>query len=170
MANILQRILTEGDKRTSIWNSYNDLYTLLDKVKDQTFKELRDEFDKYEKITKKYKKLKEIDDAVWNMYDYSLEGMNKWCEDDCIFTLNKKLCKTNCITRSKGKEISSNVCSLCLDTHHVKHTIKTSCGHYFGKPCFAALAKHKFYDDKSVVTCPYCRSNVSSLSQFKYKK
>jgi hypothetical protein len=170
MANILQQILTEDDHRSSTWNEFNDLYTLLDKVKDETFKEVVDEFDKHEKFTKKYKKLKEIDDAVWNMYTYALEGMNKWCEDDYLFTLNKKLCKTNCITRSKGKEISSNVCSLCLDTHDVKHLIKTSCGHYFGKPCFAALTKHKFENDESHVTCPYCRSNVATLCQFKYKK
>ena len=169
MANILQRILREDELRSSMWNTFNDLYTLLDNIKDETFTEVKDEYNKHEKITKKYKKLKEIDDAVWEMSDYSLDGMNKYCEDDYLFTLDKKLCKTNYITRSKGKEISSNVCSLCLDTHDVKHMIKTSCGHYFGKSCFAALTKHKFNNDDTEITCPYCRNNISTLCQFKYK-
>ena len=170
MSNILQQILTEDEHRSLTWNTFNDLFTLLDNLKDETFKEVVNEFNKYNKITKKYIKLKEIDDVVWDMYDYSVDGMNKWCEDDYLFRLDKKLCKTNCITRNKGNEISSNVCSLCLDTHDVKHKIKTSCGHYFGKSCFAAFMKHKFNnDDSSVITCPYCRSNVTSLTRFKYK-
>lgn len=69
--------------------------------------------------------------------------MKKLCENDCLFTLDKNLCSTTNDTRNKGAKIAyNNCCSICLNTHDLKHLIKTSCGHYFGKQCFAALLKH----------------------------
>lgn len=105
--------------------------------------------------------------------NYNIQVCDNWIQ--YLFTLNKSICKTNYITRNKGKEISSNMCSVCLDTHDAKHIVKTSCGHYFGKPCFATLIKQQFNFNKYVfksyhVKCPYCRSNVVTLCQFKYKK
>jgi hypothetical protein len=169
MQNILQRINELDDKRSDTWKQYYALYETFDKVKTDTFSAVVEEFDKYNKCTKKYKKLKELDDMVWEVYDNAVEGINIWVNDDHLFTLDKKLCSTKRVTKNKGTKIAENVCSLCLENHDIKHLIKTTCGHYFGKQCFAALIKHKFLSDETIITCPNCRSCDYSLQQFKYK-
>jgi hypothetical protein len=169
MQNILQYICEIDNNRSKIWNDYWELHETFDKLKDETFNSVREEFDKNQKITKKFKKLKEIDDLTWELHDIALEGISLWINDDYLFTLDNKLCSTSHITRTKGAIIASNECSLCLETHDVRHLIKTSCGHYFGKKCFALLLKNKFFEDETIIRCPNCRNNAVTLQQFKYK-
>lgn len=171
MQNIIHKISELDDNRSVTWNQFNNLYNEFSKIHEESFSKLQEEFDKHIKFTKKFKKLHEVNNVIWEVYEEALDGMNKWCENDCLFTLDKKLCSTIHVTRSKGAKLEAvHECSLCLHTHELKHLVKTSCGHYFGKPCFAALIRHKFYNDDTLVTCPNCRSNDFSLQHFKYKK
>jgi len=170
MQNILERINELDEKRSDNWEQCYQLYETFDKVRSDTFSEVENEFNKYKKFTQKFKKLKEVDDMVWEVCDNALEGLNKWVNDDHLFTLDKKLCSTTKVTKSKGKKIEDNICSLCLENHDIKHLIKTTCGHYFGKQCFAALMKHRWSKDETIISCPNCRSSQYSLEQFKYKK
>jgi hypothetical protein len=171
MNNVLKNICDLDDKRSITWNQYNNLYKDFSKMHDESFSALTKEFEQHEKFTKKYKQLDEVNKTIWEVYEDAIDGMNKWCENDNLFTLDKKVCSTAHVTRNKAAKIAAeNCCSMCLDTHDIKHLIKTSCGHYFGKQCFASLLKHKFYANIEVITCPNCRSNNFSLQQFKYKK
>jgi hypothetical protein len=171
MTNILKQICELDENRSLTFKQFNNLYEDCDKLHNETFSAINEEYDKYIKCTKKYKHLVEVNDFIWEIYDDALEGMNKYSGSDNIFTLDKKLCSTIYVTRNKGaKIVAKNCCSMCLDTHDLKHLVKTSCGHYFGKQCFAALLKHKYYDDEEVITCPNCRLDDFSLQKFKYKK
>ena len=172
MQNVLKSICDLDKIRSQKWDEYYSLHETFDKVKDETFQSLIEEFQKHVKFTKKYKKLKEIDDLTWQLYDDAIDGINAHVEHDNLFTLNKKLCSTAYVTRTKGARISAtNECSLCLESHDVKHLVKTSCGHYFGKKCFAALLRNKFSEyDEEIVRCPNCRNDAVTLCQFKYKK
>jgi len=168
---VLKQINVLDDNRSTTWNQYNNLYEDFSKMQHESSSALKKEFDKQLKITKKFEHLRQVDETIWEIYDEAIDGMNKWCENDHLFTLDKRLCRTAHVTRSKGKKIEEiNECSLCLNKHSLKHLIKTSCGHYFGKPCFAELIKHNFYNNDTLDTCPNCRSNYFSLQQFKYKK
>jgi hypothetical protein len=171
MQNVLKSICELDKERSKNWDDYYDLFNKLSKEKDKTFKSLVEEFNKHEKFTSKYKKLKDIDELTWQLYHASLDGLNLWVEDDHLFTLNNKLCSTAHVTRTKGAKISAtNDCSLCLESHDLRHLVKTSCGHYFGKKCFAALLKNRFEEHDSTIKCPNCRNDGVTLQQFKYKK
>jgi hypothetical protein len=171
METILNQINNLDDDRSTTWHQFNDLYKDFSKIQEESFSALKEEFDKNSKVTTKFQKLREVDETIWAIYDEAIDGLKNWCENDHLFTLDKKLCSTARVTRTKGKKIEEmNECSLCLNKHNLKHLIKTSCGHYFGKSCFAALIKHNFYNDDALLTCPNCRSNYASLQQFKYKK
>ena len=171
MQNVLKTIWELDDQRSEKWNEYWELHEKFDKIKDETFKSLVEEFEKHNKITSKYNKLKDIDELAWYLYEAALDGVNLWVEDSQLFTLNTKLCSTAHVTRTKGAKIASTYeCSLCLETHDLKHLVKTSCRHYFGKKCFAALLKNNFYVENQKIRCPNCRNDDITLQQFKYKK
>jgi hypothetical protein len=169
MTNVLHTIHAIDNKRTEIWNEWEKLYEKFDTIKDQTFSALQEEFNKHIKFTKKWNQLKNVDDATWEVYDNAVDNMNQWCNDPS-FTLDKKVCATATITRSKGSQIATNTCSLCLETHDTKHAIRTSCGHYFGKKCFAAFLRHKYFADELDFSCPNCRQTNVTLTHFKFKK
>jgi len=171
MKNVLKTICELDEQRSQKWNEYYSLHKAFDKIKDETFKCVKEEYHKHESFTKKYKKLKAIDDLTWELYDCAVDGINHWVEDDHLFTLNNKLCSTAHVTRTKGSKLSAdNECSLCLESHELRHLVKTSCGHYFGKKCFAALLRNKFDADETIIRCPNCRNDGVTLQQFKYKK
>jgi hypothetical protein len=79
---------------------------------------------------------------------------------------NTPLKKT--ITKTKKKQIESEVCSICLDAHTYKNVIQINCSHVFGKSCFQKLSvvrKRKHF----VVKCPLCRTECTKYSLFKLK-
>jgi hypothetical protein len=199
MSTIIKQFERKLDELRVIHNEYRKLDDLLKKIKDELDEYTDNIYVEYTKLLGESRRLHkegldtdEIDleiitasniidksydtwDLINDMNDSVLDYLIQLCDnmDKYLFTLNKSICKTNYITKNKGKEISSNMCSVCLDTHDAKHIVKTSCGHYFGKPCFATLIKQKFKFGKFEshhVKCPYCRSNVVTLCQFKYKK
>jgi hypothetical protein len=199
MSTIIKQIESKLYELRVIDNEYNKLSDLLEKITDELGEYSDNIYVKYNKLSCESRRLNkegldtdEIDleiiatrniidktfdtrDLIHDMHDSVLDYLSQLCDnmDKYLFTLNKSICKTNYITKNKGKEISSNMCSVCLDIHDAKHIVRTSCGHYFGKPCFATLIKQKFKFGKFEthhVKCPYCRSNVVTLCQFKYKK
>jgi hypothetical protein len=79
----------------------------------------------------------------------------------------------NRISRAKRKSLENEMCSICLDTHHYKYIVRTSCGHIFGKCCFQSHLKaiNKKNDTYDLITCcPMCRSTELSITLFAMKK
>ena len=170
MSNILKEISNLDKQRSAKWQEYYDLFERFHREKESTFSAVKEEYNNTESITKKYKHLRELDDVVWQVYDNAVDGLNKYVENDHLFTLNSKICTPCYISRKKATQIEANTCSLCLESHSIKHIVRTSCGHIFGKQCFAALMRHKYYEDIKQIGCPNCRANNYSLCVFKYKK
>ena len=181
MENILQKLGTLYDKRHETWLHFSDFYDEFTQIYDESYSGLTEEFNKYDrisedktkkraKIMKKINQKKDIDDFICDIWSDTIDQMNIYCEYDDLFTIDNKYCSTAHITRSKGINIADNCCSLCLENHDIKHLIRTSCGHYYGKSCFAEFVKHCFYEDEEKFKCPNCRCEEFSIQQFKYKK
>ena len=175
MQNILQKVSRRDEERSKCWNEYHKLYKKMGKIHDVTFSDLRSEFEKYNTFSKKYKKIEEEEKLCWEIYEEALNGMNTWASNEMfekLFTLDKRSCSTLYVTRKKGAQLKDdNCCSMCMESHDIKHIVKTSCGHYFGKQCFASLMKHQYYKNNSkTINCPNCRCQEFTLQQFKYKK
>jgi len=181
MENILQKLTTLYDKRHETWLQFSDFYDIFTPIHDERFSGLTEEMNKYDKIPedelkkrkkmfKKFLKRKSVDDFIWDIYSDVVDQMNIYCENDNLFIIDRKYCSTAHITRSKGKNLADNCCSLCLENHDIKNLIRTSCGHYYGKSCFSEFVKHCFYEDENKFKCPNCRCDEFSIQQFKYKK
>jgi len=179
--NLLKKLNTLYDKQHNLWKDFDNVYTEFTPIHNESYNGLMEELDKHEKIpedkkrkrSKNLKKLyylRDVDDFISDIWSYAINHIIKFCEYDKLFTIDKKYCSTAHITRTKGKKLSDNCCSLCLENHDIKHMIRTSCGHYFGKSCFAEFVKHCFYEDKDKFKCPNCRCDEFSIQQFKYKK
>jgi hypothetical protein len=61
-----------------------------------------------------------------------------------------------------------DVCIICMDTHAVKDTLLTCCGHRFGRDCFKM-----WHNQRSIMNmcmnCPMCK-NYKNLSVTKYEE
>jgi len=71
------------------------------------------------------------------------------------------------ITKTKRKQVESEVCSFCLDTHTYKNVIQLNCSHVFGKVCFREWLVQK--RRHVVMKCPLCRTELTTYSLFKMK-
>ena len=55
-------------------------------------------------------------------------------------------------------------CAICLDSHSKFESIKTECGHLFGKECYTQWMK-----SKGNKTCPSCRHACKCVTIFKVR-
>jgi len=179
--NILKRLNTLYDKQRETWKQFANFYTEFTPIHHESHNGLMRELDKHDNIPENKKRkrsknlkklyyLRDVDDFIWDIWSDSIDHMKIFCKYDKLFTIDKKYCSTAHITRTKGKKLADNCCSLCLENHDIKHMIRTSCGHYFGKSCFAEFVKHCFCDYEEKIKCPNCRCDSFSIQQFKYKK
>lgn len=82
-------------------------------------------------------------------------------------------CRTTTQTKQNVIHVSGEVlrqptedlCSICFDTHLLKDTVQTSCGHKIGKKCFG-LWKKRCTQSHVVMTCPVCRTKKPKTSCF----
>jgi len=63
------------------------------------------------------------------------------------------------------RQLTDDVCSICFDTHLMKDTVQTSCGHKIGKKCIDLWKKH-CRQSHLVLTCPVCRTKKPQLFCF----
>ena len=82
MSNILKEISNLDKQRSAKWQEYYDLFERFHREKESTFSAVKEEYNKTESITKKYKHLRELDDVVWQVYDNAVDGLNKYVEND----------------------------------------------------------------------------------------
>ena len=170
-------------------NKYFDIYNYgishySDKLRDETYgsenyykikEKMDDLYNKHHALEKPNKILRYQVDIYWEISQYYLDKWNKIMKydpktrdfEELYFTKkNTPLKKT--ITKTKKKQIESEVCSICLDPHTYKNVIQLNCSHIFGKACFQKLSvvrKRKYF----VVKCPLCRTECTKYSLFKLK-
>jgi hypothetical protein len=129
----------------------------------QIKKKMDNLYNKYYALQKSNKILKYEADILWEISKYYLDKWNKVMKKKKKDTSLKKT-----ITKTKRKQIESEVCSICLDTHSYKNVIQLNCSHVFGKVCFQKLLvvqKRKHF----VMKCPLCRTEPTKYSLFKMK-
>jgi len=61
-----------------------------------------------------------------------------------------------------------DVCIICMDTHAIKDTVLTCCGHRFGTDCYKKWQKQRTRM-KMCMNCPMCK-NEKDLSVTKYEE
>ena len=170
MSDILQQIYILDKERIKEWKKYYKMFNVFFEIGQKTFSNVKKEYIRTNHIiTDEYKRLEGLNNIITDIYELALFYVNKLSlPSNSLFSLNK-FCKSSIyVTKKKGVKIaSSNVCSLCLENHKIKDVVKTSCGHYFGKLCFANLVKHGYEKRSNKIICPNCRSKKYSLLCFK---
>jgi hypothetical protein len=61
-----------------------------------------------------------------------------------------------------SNELLEECCSICCDHHHKTDSVRTSCGHCFGKECFEKWENVQ-NEKESEIICPMCRTNVKYI-------
>ena len=93
-------------------------------------------------------------------------------EEERKLKKHKKLSKrgNSKIVMDPIKQPQTQECSICFENHSYNDLIKTSCGHYFGHSCYNKWIQISVeQNEDNVVTCPYCRTENPSFSQYKEK-
>jgi hypothetical protein len=132
-------------------------------------------YNKHYALQKPNQILKYEVDILWEISCYYLDKFNKVMKydpktkdfEELYFTKKNTPLKKK-ITKTKKKQLESEVCSICLDTHTYKNVIQLNCSHVFGKVCFQKLlqrSEEKGCDSK----CPLCRTASTKYSLFKVK-
>jgi len=170
-------------------NKYNDIYFYgidyySNKLKDEptgsdTYYKIKEKMDdlynKYYELEKRNKILDYESTIYWEISQYYLDKHNKLMKynlktrdfDDFYFTKKDTPLKT--ITKTKRKQLESEVCSICLETHTYKNMIQLNCSHIFGKGCFQKILQRAAEKDTHS-KCPLCRTKCcKKYSLFKMK-
>ena len=100
------------------------------------------------------------------------------------------------ITKSLGAAkldvLNDDVCGICMETHTLRESVHTSCGHCFGVDCYKIYLEHAqahgaqllarrdaqtnaqyqhvlahMYQDTQAYACPMCRTKNPSLTAYK---
>lgn len=72
------------------------------------------------------------------------------------------------LTRKELEAPMDDVCIICMDTHAIKNTVLTCCGHRFGTDCYNRWHKQRTRM-KMCMNCPMCK-NEKNLSVTKYEE
>jgi hypothetical protein len=72
------------------------------------------------------------------------------------------------LTRKELEAPMEDVCIICMDTHAIKDTLLTCCGHRFGTDCFKTWHNQRIRM-KMCMNCPMCK-NEKDLSVTKYEE
>lgn len=139
-------------------------------------KQKRDDlYNKHYALEKPIKILKFEVDIYWEISCYYLEKWNQFVKYDFItrnikdFYFTKKDTPRKTITKTKRKQLETDVCAICLDTHTYKNMIQLNCSHIFGKGCIQKLLQ-KAKEKDIVSKCPLCRTECcEKYALFKMK-
>jgi hypothetical protein len=72
------------------------------------------------------------------------------------------------LTRKELEAPMDDICIICMDTHAIKDTVLTCCGHRFGTDCYKTWHKQRTRM-KMCMNCPMCK-NEKDLSVTKYEE
>ena len=162
-------------------NEYYDIYNYgisyySDKLNDEPYgsdnyykikEKMDDLYNKHHALEKPIKILKFEVDIYWEISSYYLDKMTKHCKKK-INKFTKKDTPLKTITKTKRKQLESELCPICLDTHTYKTVIQLNCSHIFGKCCIQNLLQRS--EKKGTdLKCPLCRSECKKYSLFKMK-
>ena len=156
------------------WNKLKDEPTSSDNY--YKIKKKRDDlYNKHHALEKPNKILDYEATIYWEIACYYLNIHNKLMKynlktrdfDDFYFTKKDTPLKT--ITKTKKKQLESEACSICLETHTYKNMMQLSCSHIFGKGCIRKLLRKA--EEKDIAPkCPLCRTECcKKYSLFKMK-
>ena len=123
--------------------------------KEQKSKEIRETYAiPYANLEIKIKELKgretEVKNKIKNVCKLRLVGCFKF----------KK------ISNKQKKRLTTEICSICCDTHKINDLLTTRCKHHFGECCFSKYIEHKL-ENEMTLYCPLCR-NDNILQVVKY--
>lgn len=90
-------------------------------------------------------------------------------DNDDFISVSLPPLKTYAVKASEVNLPMDDVCSICQENHGKCDTIRTSCDHIFGQPCFLqwVSTQHKKH---SVLCCPLCRTENPSYHGFRPRK
>jgi hypothetical protein len=167
MSDILQQVYILDKNRRNEWKEYYKMFNVFFEMGNKIFSNVKKEYNKHQ-LSDEYRRLVELDELISDINNWALVYVNKLeLPNNNLFLLNKFCKSTIHVTKKKGNNVTSDVCSLCLERHKIKDVVKTCCGHYFGKLCFANLVKHEYNKRSNKVKCPNCRNKKYSLQCFK---
>jgi hypothetical protein len=58
---------------------------------------------------------------------------------------------------------AQNPCAICMDTHLMRHSVITSCGHCFGQDCLQGWRQHNTAH-QYMLPCPLCKAKITSIT------
>ena len=76
-----------------------------------------------------------------------------------------KLTKTKALSAVKLNVRNEDNCGICMESHTLRDSVHTSCGHCFGSVCYEIMLKHNLNSG-----CPMCRAPKPCLTFYKQRK
>ena len=76
-----------------------------------------------------------------------------------------KLTKTKALSAAKLDVRNEDNCGICMESHTLRDSVHTSCGHCFGSVCYEIMLKHSVNS-----ACPMCRAPKPCLIFYKQRK
>jgi hypothetical protein len=83
-----------------------------------------------------------------------------------IHHITRKNSNVRSVSVMQQKDLESETCCICLETHTLKDIVTTCCGHTLGKSCFEEII-HKHYYADTEITCPLCRKQSLSFNIYR---
>jgi hypothetical protein len=178
----IKKLIKDTNKYYDIYNYGIEYYRT--KMKDESYgsenyykikEKMDDLYNKHYALEKPNKILDYEANIYWELSQYYLDKNNKLMKynpetrdfDDFYFTKKDTPLKT--ITKKKRKQLESEACSICLETHTYKNMMQLNCSHIFGKVCIRKLLR-KAEEKDTAPKCPLCRTECcKKYSLFKMK-
>jgi hypothetical protein len=73
--------------------------------------------------------------------------------------------KTKALSAAKLDVCNEDNCGICMESHTLRNSVHTSCGHCFGSVCYEIMLKHNLNSG-----CPMCRAPKPCLTFYKQRK
>ena len=99
-----------------------------------------------------------------------LEAERKNIDTHALYVIDyndSEFCSTIWDHGRKMAKMEKELCGICMETHTIRHLIRTTCGHIFGKYCFSTLVEYHYKRGDDVLHCPMCRSTDYDLLRYK---
>jgi hypothetical protein len=69
---------------------------------------------------------------------------------------------TKTLSAAKLDVVNEDHCGICMESHTLRDSVHTSCGHCFGSVCYEIMLQHK-----NNSACPMCRNSNPTLTFYK---
>jgi hypothetical protein len=69
------------------------------------------------------------------------------------------------LSREELAKSMDDVCIICMETHNISDTLRTCCGHCFGKDCFQTW-REQCETHNRCVNCPMCKNSAPSITKY----